>query len=519
MTAPTLQSYLGGQWQTGSGRTSTLHNPTTGEVVAQACTEGLDFSAALAYARTVGGPALRAMTFAERGAMLMAMSKAIHAYRDELLAMGTTTCGNTRGDAKFDVDGATGTLAYYSKLGEKLGDARWVVDGDSKQLAANPRYIGQHIKVPRQGVAVHINAFNFPAWGFGEKAAVALLAGMPIVVKPATSTAVLTERMFRILVDAGVCPEGVLSLVAGSPGDLVDHLGPQDVLAFTGSADTGAWIRSRPAIVEAGVRVNVEADSLNAAVLGPDVERESPCYDLFIRECARDMTQKAGQKCTAIRRIFVPEERVGEVGEDLSEEIKRTRVGDPAASGVRMGPVATQQQYDDVRAGIQKLAEVAEFVYGDGGRGDLVGVTGDDGYFVGPTLLRVGGIDEAAIVHELEVFGPVQTIVPYSGEASEAIRGVAMGQGGLVSSVYSDDRKFVADMLFGLAPFHGRLHFGHSKVAEHSPGPGTVMPQMVHGGPGRAGGGEELGGLRGLDFYFQRCAVQGLKPLIEKTLA
>jgi oxepin-CoA hydrolase/3-oxo-5,6-dehydrosuberyl-CoA semialdehyde dehydrogenase len=325
--------------------------------------------------------------------------------------------------------------------------------------------------------------------------------------------------MFRILVDAGVCPEGVLSLIAGSPGDLVDQLGPQDVLAFTGSADTGAWIRSHPAIVEAGVRVNVEADSLNAAVLGPDVERESPCYDLFIRECARDMTQKAGQKCTAIRRIFVPAERVDEVGEDLTEEIKRTRVGDPSASGVRMGPLATQQQYDDVRAGIQKLAEVATFVYGDGGRGELVGVQGEDGYFVGPTLLRAPGIDGAAIVDELEVFGPVQTLVPYSGEASDAIRGVAMGQGGLVSSVYSDDRKFVADMLFGLAPFHGRLHFGHSKVAEHSPGPGTVMPQMVHGGPGRAGGGEELGGLRGLDFYFQRCAVQGLKPLIEKTLA
>jgi oxepin-CoA hydrolase/3-oxo-5,6-dehydrosuberyl-CoA semialdehyde dehydrogenase len=519
MTAPTLQSYLGGKWLTGSGRTSTLHNPTTGEVVAQACTEGLQFAAALAFARDIGGPALRAMTFAERGAMLMTMSKAIHAHRDELLAMATLTCGNTRGDAKFDVDGATSTLAYYSKLGAKLGEARWIVDGDSKQLAANPRYIGQHIKVARRGVAVHINAFNFPAWGFGEKAAVALLAGMPIVVKPATSTAVLTERMFRILVDAGVCPEGVISLVAGSPGDLVDHLGPQDVLAFTGSADTGAWIRSRPAIVEAGVRVNVEADSLNAAVLGPDVERESPCYDLFIRECARDMTQKAGQKCTAIRRIFVPAERVDEVGEDLTEEIKRTRVGDPSASGVRMGPLATQQQYDDVRAGIQKLAEVATFVYGDGGRGELVGVPAEDGYFVGPTLLRAPGIDDAPIVHELEVFGPVQTLIPYSGEASEAVRGVAMGQGGLVSSVYSDDRKFVADMLFGLAPFHGRLHFGHSKVAEHSPGPGTVMPQMVHGGPGRAGGGEELGGLRGLDFYFQRCAVQGLKPLIEKTLA
>ena len=412
MGIPVLESYLNGRWQTGHGRTSTLHNPTTGEAVAEASTEGLDFSSALSYARTVGGPTLRAMTFAERGAMLMAMSKALHAHRDELLAMATRNGGNTRGDAKFDVDGCTGTLAYYSKLGTKLGDAHWIIDGESKQLAANPRYIGQHVKVPRQGVAVHINAFNFPAWGFGEKAAVALLAGMPIVVKPATSTAQLTERMFRILVEDGVCPDGALSLVAGSPGDLVDHLGPQDVLAFTGSADTGAWIRSRDAIVRAGVRVNVEADSLNAAVLGPDVDRESPCYDLFIREVARDMTQKAGQKCTAIRRVFVPADRVDEVGEDLAQEIQRTRVGDPARSEVRMGPLATQQQYDDVRGGVAKLAECAEFVYGDGGRGARVGVEGNSGYFVGPTLLKAKDIDSAGIVHELEVFGPSRRSCP-----------------------------------------------------------------------------------------------------------
>ncbi|MEE2829793.1 MAG: 3,4-dehydroadipyl-CoA semialdehyde dehydrogenase [Myxococcota bacterium] len=519
MSVPVLKSYLGGRWQTGSGRTSMLHNPTTGAVVAEACTEGLDFAAALTYAREVGGPALRAMTFAERGAMLMTMSKSLHAHRDELLAMATSNGGNTRGDAKFDVDGCTGTLAYYSKLGAKLGDAHWIIDGESKQLAANPRYIGQHVKVARQGVAVHINAFNFPAWGFGEKAAVALLAGMPIVVKPATSTAQLTERMFQILVEDGTCPAGSISLIAGSPGDLVEHLGPQDVLAFTGSADTGAWIRGRDSILRAGVRVNVEADSLNAAVLGPDIDRDSPCYDLFLREVARDMTQKAGQKCTAIRRIFVPADRTEEVSADLVEEIKRTRVGDPAADGVRMGPLATAQQYDDVREGVQKLAEHCSFVYGDGGRGELTGVEGDEGYFVGPTLLLAEDIDSAGIVHELEVFGPVQTIIPYSGEASEAVRGVAMGCGGLVSSVYSDDKSFVRDMLFGLAPYHGRLHLGHSKVAEHSPGPGTVLPQMVHGGPGRAGSGEELGGLRGLDFYLQRCAVQGLKPLIEKTLA
>ena len=514
-----LRSWLAGRWQTGEGEGAPLKDPTTEAVVAHATTKGLDFGEALAYARRVGGPALRELTFAQRGELLMATSNALHAYRDELLDLARRNGGNTRGDAKFDVDGCTGTMAFYGKhVARELGDARWIVDGDSAQLAANPRFVGQHIKVPRQGVAVHINAFNFPAWGFGEKAAVAILAGMPVVVKPATSTALVTARMIEILVEANVLPNGVVSLIAGSPGDLVDQLGPQDVLAFTGSADTGAWIRSRPAIVNHGVRVNVEADSLNAAVLGPDVDGGDAVFDLFVREVARDMTQKAGQKCTAIRRILVPHDQVEVVTEALVEEIKRTRVGDPALKEVRMGPVATQQQYDDVRAGVKALAATAEFVYGDGGRGDLVGVESDRGYFVGPTLLRAASAQDAGVAHDLEVFGPVQTILPYSGDAAEACAAVALGKGGLVSSVYSDDKAFVGDMVMGLAPFHGRLHLGHSKVADHSPGPGTVLPQMVHGGPGRAGSGEELGGVRGLDFYLQRCAVQGLKPLISKIV-
>ncbi len=513
----TLRSWLAGEWCVGSGDGAELKNPTTEETLARATTKGLDFGAALAYARDVGGPALRALTFAERGDLLMAASSAIHQHREELVALATANGGNTRGDAKFDIDGATGTMAYYGKhVGRPLGDARFLADGDSVQLAPNPRYVGRHVKVPRHGVAVHINAFNFPAWGFGEKAAVALLAGMPVVVKPATSTALVTERVFEILVDADVLPAGAVSLIAGSAGDLVDHLGPQDVLAFTGSADTGAWIRSRPNIVNNGVRVNVEADSLNAAILGPDVDSGSGCFDLFVREVARDMTQKAGQKCTAIRRILVPVDDVETVKEALIEEIARVKVGDPSRSEVRMGPVATQQQYDDVRAGIRTLAEQAEFAYGDGGRGALVGVDGERGYFVGPTLLQARSATDAGAAHDLEVFGPVQTILPYSGDAPEATAAVALGKGGLVSSVYSDDKRFVGDVVMGLAPFHGRLHVGHSKVAEHSPGPGTVLPQMVHGGPGRAGGGEELGGPRGIDFYLQRCAVQGLKPLVER---
>ncbi len=514
-----LQSWLAGRWQDGDGDGATLVDPTTEEALATTSTAGLDLGAALAYARDVGGPALRALTFAERGALLMDASNAIHAHRDELLDLARANGGNTRGDAKFDVDGCTGTMAYYGKhVARELGDARRIVDGDSAPLAPNPRYVGQHIKVPRHGVAVHINAFNFPAWGFGEKAAVALLAGVPVLCKPATSTALVTWRIFEILVESGVLPDGAVSLLCGSAGDLVDHLGPQDVLAFTGSADTGAWIRSRGAVVNNGVRVNVEADSLNAAVLGPDVGDDRDVFDLFVREVARDMTQKAGQKCTAVRRVLVPEGMVDTVTEALIEEVQRTRVGDPGLKEVRMGPVATRQQYDDVRAGVAQLAESASFVHGDGGRGALVGVDGDRGFFVGPTLLRANSATDAGAVHDLEVFGPVQTILPYSGDAAEACAAVALGKGGLVSSVYSDDKAFVGAMALGLAPFHGRLHLGHSKIAEHSPGPGTVLPQMVHGGPGRAGSGEELGGVRGLDFYLQRCAVQGLKPLLEKTL-
>jgi len=512
--ARTLASYLSGTWQTGKGRPAPLHNPTTEEVLAHADTAGLDFGGALEHCRTVGGPALRELTFGQRGELLLAASKALHVHREELVALATANGGNTRSDAKFDIDGATGTMAYYGKLGRGLGDARLLHDGESEQLAANPRFVGQHIRVPRHGVAVHINAFNFPAWGFGEKAAVALLAGMPVLCKPATSTALVTERMFQILVEADVLPAGSIALVAGSAGDLVDHLGPQDVLAFTGGSATAGWLRTRPKLAERGVRMNVEADSLNSAILGPDVDRDAAVYDLFLREVARDMTQKAGQKCTATRRVFVPRDALEQVAEDLSAEISRTKVGDPALSAVRMGPLATAKQRDDVLGGIARLTESATFVHGDGGRGELVGIDSDRGYFVGPTLLAAESVDDA-VFHELEVFGPVQTLLPYDSLAQVA-PAVARGGGGLVSSAYSDDKDVLTQLALDLAPHHGRLHLGHSKVADHSPGPGTVLPQMIHGGPGRAGAGEELGGIRGLHFYLQRCAVQGLKRIVEK---
>ncbi len=510
-----LKSYLSGQWVAGTGRKSLLHNPTTGAVVAETSTEGLDLGAALEFARSRGGAALRELSFAQRGELLTAMASALHEHRAELLALGALNGGNTRGDAKFDVDGATSTMAWYAKLGESLGDAGFLVDADTIQLARNPRYVGQHIRVPRHGVAVHINAFNFPAWGFGEKAAVALLAGVPVVCKPATSTALLTARMFEILVDAQVVPEGAISLLAGSAGDLLDHLGPQDALAFTGSSDTGAFIRSRDNVVRLGVRTNVEADSLNAAVLGPDVEVDTDTFDLFLREVGKDMSQKAGQKCTAIRRIFVPRGSLEVVRDALVEQAAGFAYGDPNVSGVQIGPVATAAQQRDVRAGVQTLAASGRLLLGDGGVGSPQGTGLEGGYFVTPTLLEVDGPD-VGVVHDLEVFGPVQTIIPYDGTADQAVRAVARGRGGLVSTVYTDDKRFAMRAVLGLAPHHGRVCIGGSKVADHSPGPGTVMPQMVHGGPGRAGGGEELGGVRGLHFYMQRCGVQGLKPLVEK---
>ncbi len=511
-----LASYVGGKWVEGEGDGAPLVNPTTEEVLATASTRGLSMGEALGFARAVGGPALRSLGFRERAELLAGLSKTVHAARDPLIELAIANGGNTRSDAKFDLDGATATLSYYAELGRGLGDARFLVDGELETLGRSPRYVGAHVLSPRQGVAVHINAFNFPAWGMCEKLAVALLAGMPCVVKPATSTAMVAARIVELVVEAGVLPPGALSLVVGAAGDLVDHLGPQDVLAFTGSWDTGVTLRSRPNVVRDSVRVNVEADSLNAAVLGPDVESGSETFDMFLREVAKDVTQKAGQKCTAIRRVFVPRERVEEVAEALSAEISLVKVGDPSESAVRMGPLATASQRADVQAGLAKLRAEAEPVLGDGGRGKLVGVEGDRGYFVAPVLLK--GREDASAVHDLEVFGPVATIVPWAGDATGAIEGVRRGRGSLVASVYSDDRAFVEETVFGIAAFHGRITVGSARVAEHSPGPGTVLPQMVHGGPGRAGGGEELGGRRGLAPYLQRTAIQGEKPMLVKML-
>jgi oxepin-CoA hydrolase/3-oxo-5,6-dehydrosuberyl-CoA semialdehyde dehydrogenase len=512
-----LESRVGGRWVAGTGELDTLQNPATEEPLARAGAEGIDRGAALQYAREVGGPALRALTFAERGALLKAMCDALVAHRDELLDLAVANGGNTRSDGKFDVDGATFTLSAYADIGKALGDRKVLPDGDGIPLARSPRFHGQHISLPRRGVAVHINAFNFPAWGLAEKAACALLAGMPVVSKPAGSSALVAHRIMEILVDGKILPEGALSLLCGSAGDLLEHVGPQDVVAFTGSSQTGIAIRSMASVIRHSVRVNVEADSLNAAVLGPDVEPGSDTYDLFVKDVVRDMTQKAGQKCTAIRRVLVPAAVADRLRDDLADRLRAVVVGNPAQDGVRMGPVATAQQHRDVREGIDLLARDGRLVFGVP---DLkpVGVPDGKGYFVAPVLIEVEPGADAPNVHGHEVFGPASTIVPYDGSPAEAAALVARGQGGLVSSVYSDDTDFTAETVLGLAPYHGRVFLGSAKIAEMSPGPGTVLPLLVHGGPGRAGGGEELGGLRGLAFYMQRTALEGSRPVIEKIL-
>ncbi|MFT5432550.1 MAG: 3,4-dehydroadipyl-CoA semialdehyde dehydrogenase [Myxococcota bacterium] len=512
-----MKSWLENRWQSGNGKPSPLVNPSTGAEVAHASTAGLNFGAALEYARQHGGPALRSMTFAERGAMLAAASKAVHAHRAELIELAIQNGGNTRGDAKFDIDGGPGTMMYYAGVGKELGDRRYLLDGDAVQLTRSPRYVGRHILTPLTGAAVHINAFNFPAWGMLEKASVAWLAGMPVVTKPATSTALVAARVAEILVESEIFPPGAFSFIAGGAGDLLEHVALGDAVAFTGSSGVGRMVRTQPNIIANSVRVNIEADSLNAAVLGPDVSEDSDTWDLFLREACKEITQKAGQKCTALRRIFVPQSVIDQVSAALAERLSEIRVGDPSLREVRMGPLSSARQLEDVGRGVHRLLETCTSVLGDGGRGDLVGIEGQGGYFMSPVLLRAASSDAPA-VHADEVFGPVATLVPYDGTPEQAAELVSLGNGGLAASVYSDDREFISTVVVLMAPWTGRICVGSARVAEYAPGHGAVLPQLMHGGPGRAGGGEELGGVRGLNFYLQRTAIQGSKPLLEKVL-
>jgi 3,4-dehydroadipyl-CoA semialdehyde dehydrogenase len=506
----TLSSFLENSWKKGTGKPATLVNPSTEELVAETSTDGFDFKKAVAFAREVGGPKLRALNFAQRGEVLRTLAKLIADGREELIELGMVNAGNTRSDAKFDIDGASGTLLYYAELGKTLGERNVLVDGEGIALGRSARLWGQHIRVPRAGVAVHINAFNFPAWGMAEKLAATFLAGMPVITKPATSTALMAHRIAEKWVASGVLPEGALTLVCGSLGDLLSHLEGQDVVAFTGSGETASTLKRHSHLATQNVRFNVEADSLNSAIVGPDVELGSETLGIFLSEVVKEITQKTGQKCTAVRRIFLPQSRLDEIRELLAERLADVKVGDPRQEGVTMGPVATAQQFRDVNDGIARLKEEAEQVLGADKK-----VSPSKGYFVQPHLLVNRDPKPSHLANHLEVFGPVATLMPYSDVAHLSSL-VAAGGGCLVSALYSDDKKFTAEALAALAPFHGRLTVANEKLAGQTVPPGTVMPQLLHGGPGRAGGGEELGGLRGLELYTQRTAIQGPRALLEQ---
>jgi 3,4-dehydroadipyl-CoA semialdehyde dehydrogenase len=504
-----LSNYLGGRWQAGSGAGTALLDPVLGTELVRVDATGLDLAAGFDFAREQGGAALRALTYRERAALLSAALKVLQANRDAYYDIATANSGTVKNDSAVDIDGALFTLGSYAKLGDALGERRFMLDGEMARLGKEPLFQSQHVLTPTRGVALFINAFNFPAWGLWEKAAPALLSGVPVIIKPATATAWLTQRMVRDVVDAGIFPLGALSIVCGSASGLMDQLQPFDVVSFTGSAETAAVIRSHPAVVRRSVRVNIEADSLNSAVLLPDEAEGSPAFDLLVKEVAREMTVKSGQKCTAIRRVFVPEALYGAVAEALSARLAKTTVGNPRNETVRMGALVSRSQLAAVHEGLAHLTAQAEVLH-DGSQAALVNADPVIACCVGPTLLGTrdaNGSDSASRVHDTEVFGPVATLVPYR-DAAHALALVRRGQGSLVTSLYGSNAAALAAAGIELADSHGRVHVISPDVAQLQTGHGNVMPQSLHGGPGRAGGGEELGGLRALNFYHRRSAVQ-----------
>lgn len=507
-----LESYICGAWRKGKGNAKPLHDAATGVVVAEIDSTGLDFAEAMAYGRRAGA-ALRSMTVHERALMLKALGLALMEQKADFHALSLAT-GATPRDGQIDIEGGIGTLLNYaSKARRELPNTRLLTDGATEALSKDATFSAQHVLTPLRGVAVHINAFNFPIWGMLEKLAPNILAGMPAIVKPASQTAYLTELMVRRMVATGLLPEGSLQLICGGVGDLLDHVTGQDVVTFTGSAATGQKLRAHPAIIRESTRFTMEADSLNACILGPDAAPDTPEFDLFIREITREMTAKAGQKCTAIRRIMIPRAQVGAVRDALASRLAQMAVGLPGDPDTRMGALASLDQRADVRRAIAALATDAEIVAGDPDTVKLASGDAEKGAFLNPVLLYADQPMQAQAVHDIEAFGPVATLMPYDdlGQAAEL---AAKGKGSLVSSLFTNAPDVAEEVVLGLAPYHGRVMIGNRDSAKSSTGHGSPLPMLVHGGPGRAGGGEELGGMRGLHHYMQRTAVQGAPRLL-----
>lgn len=503
----TLQNYAMGQWVTGTGKTTELFHAVTGDKLGDAGSGGLDFKAMAEYARTVGGPAMRRLTFHQRAAMLKALAKYLTERKDSYYALSTAT-GATKSDSWIDIDGGIGTFFAFSSRGRReFPNETFHVEGPTEPLSKNGTFVGRHICVPLEGVAIHINAFNFPVWGMMEKMAPALLAGVPCIVKPATATSFLTEAVFRDIVASGILPPGAVQLICGSAGDLLSHVTEQDAIAFTGSAATGQMLKESKAIVEHSVRFNMEADSLNCSILGPDAAPGTDEFELFIKEVTREMTAKAGQKCTAIRRTIVPSGMEEDVVRALRARLEKTTIGDPSLEGVRMGPLASKGQVRDVAANADKIRAASELVFG-GGDYQVVGADREKGAFFGPQLMVCNEPFHHHEPHDIEAFGPVNTIMPYR-TLDDAIALAKLGRGSLVGSLITADANVARTVILGTAAYHGRMLVLDKSSAKESTGHGSPLPNLVHGGPGRAGGGEEMGGGRGVLHYMQRTAIQG----------
>ncbi len=503
-----LQSYAEGQWVTGTGRPTELFHAVTGEKIAEANSEGLDFKGMLEYARRVGGPKLRAMTFHQRARMLKAMAQHLLAGKEELYQVSAAT-GATKADSWIDIEGGIGTFFAYSSQGRReFPDETFYVDGSVERISKGGTFLGRHVCVPLEGVAVHINAFNFPCWGMLEKLAPTFLAGMPAIVKPATVSSFLAERLARAMLDAGILPEGALQIICGGVGDLLDHLTCQDVVTFTGSAVTGRKLKSHPRVISESVRFNLEADSLNYCILGPDAAPGSDEFDLFVKEVAKEMTVKAGQKCTAIRRTIVPEGMTDDVVRALSTRLAGATLGDPSVDGVRMGPLVGREQVREVGGSADRIAAACERVHGDPDRFEVVGADPAKGAFFPSLLYYCDAPFRTSEPHEVEAFGPVNTVMPYR-TLDEAIALARLGRGSLCGSVVTADDSVARAVVLGTAAYHGRLMVLNRHNAKESTGHGSPLPPLIHGGPGRAGGGEEMGGVRGVLHYMQRSALQG----------
>ncbi len=513
MSVPILKNFVADKWVAGDGGLRTIPSAVTGAPVAQTSSDGVSFKAMLDHARHVGGPALRELTFHDRAYIIKDLAKALMDKKEELYELNFDT-GATRKDGWIDIEGGAGTLFSMSSQGRRhLPDDKVLIDGAPEQISREGTFMGQHIYTPRQGVAVHINAFNFPVWGMLEKLAPTLLAGVPAIVKPATATAYLAEAAFRVMIETGRLPDGAVQLIVGATGDLFDHLTGQDIVSFTGSAQTASMLKNHPRVLSESVRFVAEQDSLNATVLGPDATPDNPEFELFIKEVVREMTVKAGQKCTAIRRAFVPANLADAAEEALKARLSKITVGDPANEAVRMGPLVSNAQREDVREKIAQLSEEADIVFGSPDSVDVIGADITSGAFISPVLLRCNNPGAAAKVHAVEAFGPVSTLMPYN-DLGDAITLCNRGEGSLVMSLFTHDPKIARDFVLGAGAYHGRVAIINRDSAKESTGHGSPLPVLVHGGPGRAGGGEELGGVRGVKHYMQRTAIQGSPAII-----